>query len=133
MCTNSLHGRIWVAGRITDLTELCLNCSSTCDSRLTGLTSVKPVSVQSACSDVSEPMHHLEYKTCPLKRGVPLWGLKCSPKNVLGPCRDDASLFQSNQFVSNVPRDWFEPNPQYQNITLRAAKKIVSAGVYWKE
>lgn len=66
MCTNSHHGRIWDAGGTTDLTELCLSCSSTCDSRLTGLTSVKPVSVGSSCSDASEPMHLWVYKTCQL-------------------------------------------------------------------
>ena len=47
LSTNSHHGRIWDVGRITNLTELCLSCSSTCDLRLTGLTLLKSVSVES--------------------------------------------------------------------------------------
>ena len=29
-----------------------------------------------------------------------------------------------------VPRDWFETNLRHQNVTLRAAKKIVGVAVY---
>lgn len=47
LCTNLRRGRTWVAGGITDVIGQCLNCLSTCDSRLTGLTLEKLVRVNS--------------------------------------------------------------------------------------